>query len=180
MVLNPSVKAQLCSLKSSFLHLTNADLLVASILQIPFQIPYVSEPRISQRSCVWPQADFCKATPHNEIAIPSLMLNEERKGITVKRLHIDTHLFAGKLSYACVGICCITFSYKHNPINWGYRSSSCDHYRFRIDSGAFLIKGGLVFGDSYYPSLNVSFHLRNSCVCDVPNSSPKYPKKISP
>lgn len=65
MVLHPSVKAQLCRLKSSCLHLTNANLWVVSILQIPSQSPHASEPSISQRGCVWPQVDFCKATPHN-------------------------------------------------------------------------------------------------------------------
>lgn len=34
-----SVKAQLCSFMSSYLHLTKADLLVPSILQIPFLVP---------------------------------------------------------------------------------------------------------------------------------------------
>lgn len=52
MVLNPSVKAQLCSLKSACLHLTNADVLVPSVLQIPFQIASASELRISQKGYV--------------------------------------------------------------------------------------------------------------------------------
>lgn len=34
-----SVKAQLCSFMSSYLHLAKADMLVPSILQMPFQIP---------------------------------------------------------------------------------------------------------------------------------------------
>lgn len=75
MALNPSVKAELRSFQPSCLHLTEAELLVASTLQVRVQILYATKPRIFQGAVFDPQRTFIR---HHggPIAVHTMMRNE--------------------------------------------------------------------------------------------------------
>lgn len=90
MVLNPSVRAQLCSVKSSRLHLTKADLLVPSILQIPFQILYALRLRSSRGAVSDHRWTFAK--PYCTITLPSYSdVGSKKEKVSVKRAQKDIH-----------------------------------------------------------------------------------------
>lgn len=73
MALNPSVKAELRSFQLSCLHLTEAEPLVASTLQV--QILYAAKPRIFQGALFNPERTFIR---HHggQIAVHTMMQNE--------------------------------------------------------------------------------------------------------
>lgn len=75
MALNPSVKAELCSIQPSCLDLTEAELLVASTLQVRVQILYAAKPRIFQGAVFDPEWTFIR---HHggQIAVPMMTPNE--------------------------------------------------------------------------------------------------------
>lgn len=76
MALNPSVKAELCSIQPSCLDLTEAELLVASTLQVRVQILYAAKPRIFQGAVFDPEWTFIRH--HGGQIVAHMMTSNER------------------------------------------------------------------------------------------------------